>query len=173
MDPHEHLKFPTGRFDPGAERTAASRAAAIEMMTVFPRRLRDAVSGLTDAQLDAGYRPGGWAIRQIVHHLADSHSIGWIRFKLALTEDCPCVNPYDQDKFARLADAAIPVEASLHLLDGVHRRWSALLARLSEADFDRRVDVPLGRLSLDQLTHMYGWHAGHHLAHIRNAARSR
>jgi uncharacterized damage-inducible protein DinB len=129
--------------------------------------LRSAVAGLTPQQLDTPYRPNGWTVRQVVHHVPDSHLNSYVRFKLALTEDAPMITPYDQTLWAMLADAAAPVEASLALLEALHQRWARLLESMSEAEFARSFRHPeLGLVRLDQSLASYVWHGKHHVAHI-------
>ena len=166
MTIQDDSRYPIGHFDPT---TAAPslRATNIETLRQAPGRLRAAVSGLNDAQLDTPYREGGWTIRQVVHHLADSHANAYIRVKLALTEDWPTVKPYDEAAWARLADSREPIDGSLAMFDALHHRWLALLAPLSENDFQKGFNHPsLGRQSLDQTLAMYAWHSRHHTAHI-------
>ena len=161
------LSYPVGRFDPQATRTAETRRAAIEEIAALPAKMRNAVRGLSDAQLDTPYRPGGWTVRQLVHHVADSHMNGFIRTKLAVTEDNPTIKPYDQDAWSTLADTRLPIDGSLAILDAVHQRWTTVNRSLVEHDFARVFTHPeLGSLTLDRHTHLYGWHSRHHVAHI-------
>jgi hypothetical protein len=125
------------------------------------------VSGLNDSQLDTPYREGGWTVRQVVHHVADSHSVSLVRFKMALTADWPTIAPYDEAAWAKLADARLPVEVSLGLITGVHARWVALLESLTEEDFQKGFVHPeRGRLNLATALAIYEWHSRHHVAHI-------
>ena len=135
--------------------------------------MRDAVAGLSDAQLDTPYRPGGWTVRQLVHHVADSHMNGFIRAKLALTEDEPTIKPYDQDRWVELADSQMPVDVSLQLLDAVHARWSALYRSLEPEQHARTFFHPEtnAAFTLDQHLHLYAWHSRHHVAHIMSLRR--
>ncbi len=135
--------------------------------------MRDAVAGLSDHQLDTPYRPGGWTVRQLVHHVADSHMNGLIRVKLALTEDEPTIKPYDQDRWVELADSDLPVDVSLQLLDAVHARWSALYRTLEPEQFSRTFFHPETSAvsTLDQHLQLYAWHSRHHVAHIMNLRR--
>jgi hypothetical protein len=161
------LSYPVGRFDRHAPCTAESRRAAVDDIAALPARMREAVSGLTDAQLDTPYRPGGWTVRQLVHHVADSHMNGYIRTKLALTEDNPTIKPYDQDAWSTLPDSRLPISGSLSILDAVHERWTAVNRSLTESDVARTFVHPaLGQLALDRHIHLYGWHSRHHVAHI-------
>jgi len=127
------------------------------------------VAGLTDAQLDTPYRPGGWTVRQVVHHLADSHIHSYIRFKLAVTEDQPTIKPYDEARWAELKEArTAPVEVSLDLIDALHRRWVMLLENMTDADFKRAFHHPEnGIMPLEPTVEMYAWHGRHHVAHIQ------
>jgi len=161
------LRYPIGEFVRPASLSAAERAAALAVLSETPSKLRAAVSGLTEEQLDTPYRPDGWTVRQVVHHLPDSHLNSFIRFKLGLTEDCPTIGTYDEKAWAELPDAAGPIEVSLRLLEALHERWVGLLSALADADWERPIDHPeIGRLRLDQLLALYDWHARHHLAHI-------
>lgn len=161
------LSYPVGKFDRQAPRSAGSRRQAIEDIAAFPVRLREAVAGLTDPQLDTPYRPGGWTVRQLVHHVADSHMNGYFRLKLALTESSPTIKAYDQDQWASLPDSQLPIAVSLALVDGIHERWTTLWRSLADADFERTFQHPeLGALTLDVHVHLYGWHSRHHVAHI-------
>ena len=130
--------------------------------------MRNAVAGLNDGQLDTPYREGGWTLRQVVHHVADSHMNSYIRFRLALTEDEPTIKPYDEAVWANLIDAkTAPVAPSLSLLEGLHHRWAVLLRSLSETDVQRKFVHPeLGTLTVDQYISLYAWHGKHHAAHI-------
>ena len=147
--------------------TAAMRADAIAAITTLPKMMRDAVRGLSDAQLNTPYRPGGWTVRQVVHHVADSHINAFVRLKLALTEENPTVKPYDEKAFANLPDQRLPVDVSLSLLDGLHARWTAVLNTLTPEEFARPLYHPeIGAITVDYLVQTYGWHSRHHVAHI-------
>ncbi len=162
-------RYPIGPFVVPASLTPEERAAAIEQIAWAPAALRRAVQGLDDARLATPYRDGGWTVRQVVHHVPDSHLNAYVRFKLALTEDGPTIKPYDQDRWAQLADvAAVPVDVSLTLLAVLHVRWVALLRAMSGADFARGFVHPeMGRtLTLDHTLALYAWHGRHHTAHI-------
>jgi DinB family protein len=161
------LRYPIGKFDLLETLTSEERREHMEAIAATPARLYAAVSGLKPEQLDTPYRPGGWTVRQVAHHLPDSHMNAFIRFKLALTEDEPTIKPYREDRWAELADAKAPIEPSLALLENLHKRWVLLLRSLAPADFARKLRHPeLGLLTLDQTLAMYGWHGRHHVAHI-------
>jgi hypothetical protein len=161
------LRYPIGKFDRLETLTSEERREHMEAIAATPARLHAAVSGLKPEQLDTPYRPGGWTVRQVAHHLPDSHMNAFIRFKLALTEDEPTIKPYREDRWAELADAKAPIEPSLALLENLHKRWVLLLRSLAPADFARKLRHPeLGLLTLDQTLAMYGWHGRHHVAHI-------
>jgi uncharacterized damage-inducible protein DinB len=164
----QDLRFPTGKFQRPAELDAKARAEAIEIIAATPARLREAVRGLTNEQLETPYRPGGWTVRQVVHHVPDSHLNAYVRFKLALTEDAPTIKPYDEARWAELPDVStVPIATSLTLLDAVHERWLAILRAMKPDDFARLLVHPeTGRQRLDQVLALYAWHGPHHTAHI-------
>jgi len=164
----EEQKYPIGRFDPSIPLAASDRAALIASIAEAPGRLRQAVQGLDDAQLDTPYREGGWTVRQVVHHVPDSHMNAFIRLKWALTEDVPLIKTYDESAWARLPDARLtPVEVSLTLLAQLHERWVVLLRSLDERAYQRELQHPeWGRLSVGTLLRQYEWHGRHHVAHI-------
>lgn len=163
----EDLRFPIGRYSPLASSMPGIRAAHIQTLRALPDRLRQAVAELSDSQLDTPYREGGWTVRQVVHHLPDSHANCYIRHKLALTEDWPTIKPYDEAAWARLADSALAVDDSLSLLTALHSRWVGLLESMSETDFHKGYTHPeQGRQSLANVLAMYAWHSRHHTAHI-------
>jgi uncharacterized damage-inducible protein DinB len=164
----EDLQYPIGKFDMNAEANEERRAQLIEEIAQTPARLRRAVEGLSEEQLDKPYRPGGWTVRQVVHHVPDSHMNAYIRFKLALTEDAPLIKTYTEDRWAQLADTRLtPVAVSLALLDALHERWTTLLRSLSADDFARTFQHPeLGSISLSKVLALYSWHGKHHTAHI-------
>jgi uncharacterized damage-inducible protein DinB len=167
------LRYPIGRLDRRPTLTTAERRAAIDAMAAAPEALRAAVRGLTDEQLDTPYRPDGWTVRQLVHHVADSHLNAYTRFRLGLTEENPVIKPYDQDAWVALPDAALPVAVSLDLLDAVHARLVALLRATPDDSFSRTIQHPEnGPMTLDQLLGVYSWHGRHHTAHI-TALRAR
>ncbi len=161
------LRYPTGTFQFDPEVTPEKRARAITAIREAPAAVRAAVRDLRDAQLDTPYRPGGWTIRQVVHHLPESHMNAFVRFKLALTEANPTIKPYDEDAWSKLKDIASPIEPSLALLDALHQRWVTLLDRMEDADFRRPLVHPdSGPQTLDRMLQMYAWHGRHHVAHI-------
>ena len=166
--PDRALSYPIGEFDPSAPVTPAMRAPAIAEIAALPAHVRTAIEGLTDARLDTPYRPGGWTVRQLVHHIADSHMNGFIRIRLSLTEDTPTIKPYDEKLWANLPDMRLPVDASLKIIDGLHTRWAALYRTLAPQDFARSFFHPeMGRtLALETHLQMYAWHSRHHVAHI-------
>jgi hypothetical protein len=168
-------RYPIGPFSFDAPVAREDRPRQVEQIATLPAELRDALAGASPADLARPYRAGGWTVRQVVHHLADSHLNGYVRFKLALTEETPTVKPYDEARWAELGDvAATPVEVSLELLDALHRRWSALLRTLGDDDFARRYLHPQhGReIPLAVSLASYAWHGRHHTAHVRLAMGS-
>ncbi|HUI72037.1 MAG TPA: putative metal-dependent hydrolase [Spirochaetia bacterium] len=162
------LQYPIGKFTYDTHVTPEKRQACIRDFESLPRRLRDAVAGLTDQQLDTPYRDGGWTVRQLVHHLADSHMNGFIRSKLALVEESPVIKPYEQDDWVKTGDVSgLDVEPSLRLLDGLQVRWARFFEALAPAEFQRTFNHPeLGLQTLDMQLQHYGWHGRHHVSHI-------
>jgi hypothetical protein len=162
------IRYPIGKFEPKSPLTGAGREAMIGQIAEAPARLREAVRGLSEAQIDVPYREGGWTTRQIVHHLPDSHMNAYVRCKLAVTEQQPTIKPYVQPLWAELADArSAPVEVSLTLLEALHERWAIFLRSLRGDDFSRTMIHPeIGTISLDYILQMYAWHGRHHTAHI-------
>jgi hypothetical protein len=162
------LQYPIGKFLWGGAITDKQREESIAQIAQAPGQLRQAVAGLTQAQVDTPYRPGGWTVRQVVHHLPDSHMNTYVRFRLALTEDEPTIKPYDQERWAVLEDArTAPLELSLSLLECLHQRWVLLLRSLRPQDFARTFRHPeLGVVTLDKYLGMVAWHGRHHIAHI-------
>lgn len=160
-------RFPIGKFQRPAAFTAELRAENIANLRNLPAKLTEAASGLNDQQLDTPYRDGGWTVRQLVHHVADSHANAYIRFKLALTEANPTIKPYNEKEWAHLADSRLSVDVSLRLVAGIHTRWIALLESMNEADFERGFVHPdNGPQSLNVALAIYSWHSLHHTAHI-------
>jgi uncharacterized damage-inducible protein DinB len=162
------LRYPIGRMERKTSLTADERRAAIDAIAAAPARLRTAVNGLTDSQLDTPYRPEGWTVRQVVHHVADSHMNAYTRFRLALTEDNPTIKPYDEAAWAELPDMrAMPVWVSLDLLDRLHERLVFMLRATAPGAFARTLVHPEnGPMTLDALLGVYAWHGRHHTAHV-------
>ena len=164
------VRYPIGQYEPPAVFTPALLSKYIDEIEALPDLVRAAVSGMSVAQLTTSYRTGGWTVRQVVHHLADSHMNAYIRTKLTLTEDKPTVKPYVEDKWGELYDSRMaPVNLSLDLLEGLHKRWGILLRAMKPAEFERAFFHPeLKReILLNYLVGMYAWHGKHHLAHIK------
>lgn len=161
-------RYPIGKYEFPEEISSQQIDIWIQEIKDLPKQIRQALDGLTEQQLDLPYREGGWTIRQVVHHLADSHINSYTRFRLALTEDKPTIKTYDEQLWAELPDAKwAPVEVSLQLLESVHKRWGMLLDSLSSQDFKRCFLHPeLGEVSLDVNIGLYAWHGKHHMAHI-------
>lgn len=160
-------RFPIGKFR-RAEADVTDHAASIAVLAALPDNLRAAIAGINDAQLDTPYREGGWTVRQLVHHIADSHMNAYVRIRLALTEDWPTIKPYDEKLWAELPDArTAPIQPSLDLLTALHNRWTTLLRSLSEEQWQRGYTHPVnGRQSIAEATALYDWHSRHHVAHI-------
>lgn len=162
-------RYPVGPFRPsGRALDPDERKAHIDTIERHPVNMRAAVAGLGEAQLDTAYREGGWTVRQVVHHVVDSHLNSYIRFKLAVTEDGPTICTYDQDAWAQLPDArTAPIGGSLAILDSLHARWVAFLRELEPAQFGRTLHHPeIGEIDLDFLLELYGWHCRHHEGHV-------
>lgn len=162
------LQYPIGKFQWAGTASDEDRRRAIAAIAAAPAQIRAAVTGLTPRQLDTPYRPEGWTIRQVVHHVPDSHMNAYVRFKLALTEEQPTIKPYEEALWANLSDTkATPIETSLVLLETLHERWVTLLRSMSAADFARTLLHPeMGVLTLDRTLALYAWHGAHHAAHI-------
>ncbi len=171
----EQLQYPIGKFIKSDNYTPIDQENYIDVISSFPEKIKEAVTGLNDTQLDTPYRPGGWTIRQVVHHCADSHMNALIRFKLALTENNLVINPYKQDAWAGLSDCkSIPVEPSLSILEGVHERWRLLLESMHPEDFKKAYFHPEKErlVLLEEALASYAWHCNHHLAHILNCSNT-
>ena len=161
------LRYPVGRFTPPATITPDERTGAIATLAELPEQLRNTVDGLSSAELSTPYREGGWTVRQVVHHIADSHMNALIRVKLSLTEEWPTVKPYDEAAWAKLHDMSAPVEWSLELIESMHARWVMLLQSLNEEQWQRGYKHPeSGPTTVEVATLMYAWHSRHHVAHI-------
>ena len=161
-------QYPIGKFQRRGKISDQDRQAFIQQIEEAPAALWSAAVGLSDEQFDTPYRDGGWTVRQVIHHLADSHMNAFVRFKLAMTEDQPAVKTYNQERWAELPDAkTVPVVVSLNLFDSVHKRFVALLRSMSAADFARTMNHPeQGIVSLDFYLSLYAWHGRHHVAQI-------
>lgn len=166
------LRYPIGKFEwvppENDEQMAKRRAHSVDVLSKLPHNLGAAVEGLTAKQLDTPYRPEGWTVRQVVHHVPDSHLNAYIRFKLAMTEFEPVIKTYKEDLWAKLPDSEqTPIETSLRLLEALHERWVTLLHAMTPEDFARTLRHPeMGALSLDRMLALYAWHSTHHTAHI-------
>jgi DinB superfamily len=162
------LRYPIGKFERPENVSDDQRRQFIDQIAEAPARLSAAVAGLTPEQLATPYRPGGWMVGQLVHHIADSHMNAYVRFRLALTEDEPTVKTYEEARWAELADAkAPPIEPSLALVENLHKRWVMLLRSLTPVEWSRKFRHPeLGALSLNQNLALYAWHGRHHVTHI-------
>jgi uncharacterized damage-inducible protein DinB len=170
-DAQHDARYPIGKFSYSGPLNAAERAACLDDIAWLPAQLRAATGNLSDAALDTPYREGGWTVRQVVHHVADSHMQSYSRCKFALTESNPTIMAYNEAVWANLLDArTLPVATSLALLEGLHARWSTLLGSLQEADWQRTYMHPdNGSMTLDRTLALYAWHGRHHLAHIQGA----
>ena len=164
----ETLKYPIGRFKAPTTITEQQRREWIDELERLPASFENATSDLDVTQLDTPYRPGGWTVRQLVHHVADSHMNSYVRFRLALTEVDPLIKPYNEALWAELADArTMPIHVSLQLLKSLHARWVHLLLSFSDDDFKKTFRHPeMGGVPLDRALALYAWHGRHHLAHI-------
>ena len=164
----DDLRFPVGKFHHEGSVNDQQKQAFLDEIDQTPAKLRAAVAGLSDSQLDTPYRPDGWTVRQVVHHVPDSHLNSYVRFKLALTEDEPTIKTYAEDRWAELSDTkATPIEVSLVLLESLHHRWIRLLRSLTPDQWKRRFRHPeLGPMTLEKTLALYAWHGRHHVAHI-------
>ena len=163
----QDLRYPIGPSDTKTPLAAGERAQRIDAIAATPAQLRQAVSGLSDEQLDTPYRPGGWTVRQTVHHVADSPINAFTRFRLGLTEDNPTIKPYDEKAWSELADMRLPIDVSLRLLEALHERWAHLLRSVPASSFQRTIFHPEnGPMTLDALLSLYAWHGRHHAVHV-------
>src|SRR5580692_2166474 len=163
----DDLHYPVGKFHFPESISAEELAMLIDQIAETPARMRTALAGLSDPQLDTPYRPGGWTVRQVAHHVPDSHMNAFFRFKLALTENEPTVKTYEEQLWADLSDAKMPIEPSLALLENLHTRWVVLMKSFGEAEWKRRFVHPaLGPMTLEQTLALYAWHGRHHVAHV-------
>src|SRR5689334_6830825 len=162
------LRFPIGKFEFQGPLTFTQIQTLIDQIEKTPANLRSAIAGLSDQQLNTPYRPEGWTVRQVIHHMPDSHVNAYIRFKLALTEEEPTIRPYREERWAELPEAkSAPVEMSLAFLEALHKRWVVVLRDLKAKDFNKKFRHPeLGEVSLERNTGLYAWHGRHHVAHI-------
>jgi hypothetical protein len=162
------LSYPIGPFNWTQIVAPDQRSQLIDEIAAAPAKFREAARGLDDPQLDTPYRPDGWTVRQVIHHVADSHMTSFLRFRLALTEATPAINGYNEKEWAKLHDShTMPVEVSLQLLDGLHRRWVDMLRSMTGADFERSFrHSEKGLIRLDTNLALYAWHSRHHAAHI-------
>ncbi|MDQ7096644.1 putative metal-dependent hydrolase [Desulfosporosinus sp. PR] len=170
----DNLRYPIGQFKMSEDVSLDQVEKLIAQIEAVPQLLVDSVKDLKEEQLNSSYRPGGWTIRQVVHHIADSHMNGYIRFKLALTEDTPIIKSYNEALWAELEDArTLPVEVSLNLVETLHKRWAVLLRSLSSTELNRQFRHPEdGDLNIKKAIGLYAWHGNHHLAHITNYRKS-
>ncbi len=168
-------RYPIGKFTFEGTIDASQRDKWISEIASQPARLREAVAGLSDAQLDTPYREGGWSVRQVVHHVPDSHMNAYIRFKLAVTENNPTIKPYDEGAWANLADSSLPVDVSLRLLESLHARWVELLKNMTEADLEKTYFHPesMKTFVLAKVLGLYAWHGHHHIAHITDLRKQK
>jgi uncharacterized damage-inducible protein DinB len=169
-------RYPIGKFQwSGGTATAKERADRIAQIAACPADMRAAVRGLDDAQLDTPYRDGGWTVRQVVHHVPDSHINAYVRFKLGLTEDMPTIKPYEENSWAQLPDSrTAPIGMSLAILESVHARWVLVLQAMGDADFARKINHPeSGAQTLDRVLALYAWHGRHHVAHVTSLREQR
>ncbi len=167
-------RYPIGKFTFDGEITTAVIKSWVKEIEDLPRLLRAEVKNMNIEQLDTPYRPGGWTVRQVVHHLADSHMNAYIRFKLALTEENPTIKPYEEGKWAELPDSKLPINVSLDLLDALHKRLASLLNHLSPNDLKKTFIHPKsGEVSIGRNIGLYAWHGQHHLAHITSVSNKK
>jgi hypothetical protein len=166
----ELLKYPIGKFQKPQHISEKELVEAREYLSAFPQYLEDTIQAFSEGQLNTPYRPGGWTVAQVIHHLSDSHMNALMRFKLALTEDNPTIKPYDEAAWAKLIDYTLPVSASLPLIRGIHAKWVVILDSMSSVDLERTYFHPDNQVAvpLSEVTLMYQWHSSHHLAHIQH-----
>ena len=164
----EKLKYPIGKYAKPVEFTTELRQIFIETIANFPQNIKELTSQLTDSQLDTPYRPEGWTVRQLIHHCADSHMNAFIRFKLSLTEDKPTVKAYEEQLWAEQPDYFMPIDASLLIIDGLHKRWFTVLTNMTNQNFEAEYTHPQtgNKQNLNFMLGLYDWHCNHHLAHI-------
>jgi len=172
MTDHDPLRYPIGPFRPKPSLTPAEREELIHELAHFPADLRFLVQSLPEEKLDTPYRDGGWTVRQVVHHVPDSHLQGYVRCKLAATEDTPTIKTYEEAVWAEMGEArTAPVDTSLDLVEALHKRWALFLRALPDEDFGKTYRHPeLGEVSLDKTLQLYVWHGKHHLGHVKLVA---
>ena len=166
----ELLKYPIGKFLKPEKISGQNLKEASAYLGSYPQYLKDTVKDFSEDQLNTPYRPGGWTVKQVVHHVADSHMNALTRFKLALTEENPTIKPYDEAAWAKMPDYSLPIEVSLNLIDGIHFKWAVILESMTPFDFQKTYFHPESQSSapLSEITLMYQWHSQHHLAHIQH-----
>lgn len=166
----ELLKYPIGKFQKPEHVLEKHLKEAILYLRAFPTYLDETINDFSEEQLSTPYRPGGWTVRQLVHHLSDSHMNALMRFKLALTEETPTIKPYDEAALAKLTDYSLPVSVSVPLIRGIHEKWAIILEAMTGDDFERTYFHPESQafVPLSEATLMYQWHSMHHLAHIQH-----
>lgn len=164
----DELKYPIGQFNFSEEVIDVQIPGLVAHIEALPDLLLKSIGGLSEEQLNCSYRPEGWTIRQVIHHIADSHMNGYVRFRLALTEDCPTIKPYDEAQWAELEDAVnMPVDVSLRLVESLHKRWVRLIRSLTSTKLNSEFRHPdIGYVSLKKAISLYAWHGNHHLGHI-------
>jgi len=171
---NEQLRYPTGKFKPPVSYTNEDLRTWITTIKEFPGKLRHATMGLNEKQLDTPYRTGGWTLRQVVHHVADSHMNSLLRFKWALTEENPTIKPYEEADWALLSDYRMPVEPSLRIIEGLHQRWVSMLETFTEDEWNRTFVHPANgaTMQLKKALALYAWHSKHHLAHVTETVKT-
>lgn len=165
-------RYPMGKFSFSPFSDDAARQAAIADIRDLPKQLKAALTPFNGDKLDIPYREGGWTLRQLIHHVADSHMNAFLRFRWGLTEDKPTIKPYDEKAWALLPDSSLPIDASLAIIENVHHRWTVMMELTPTEDFARELIHPdNGPMSLDKLLQLYAWHGKHHVAHVANAPK--
>jgi len=166
----DELKYPIGQFDFAEKISDIHIPGLVAQIEALHDLLLKSIEGLSEEQLDCSYRPGGWTLKQVVHHIADSHLNGYVRFRLALTEDCPTIKPFEEARWAELEDARnMPIDVSLRLIESLHRRWVRLIRSLTSTQLDSKFHHPdMGNVSIKKAISLYAWHGNHHLGHINS-----
>lgn len=162
----DELKYPIGKFIYNPDEPVTKW---VDIIYKFPDHLNDVLKSMTEAQLDAPYRPDGWTGRQVIHHIADSHCHALIRFKWSLTEERPTIKPYLENEYAKLADYSLPIEPALTILSGVHNKWHFIMSKMEKSDWEKGYDHPQSNkfFSLKEAAALYAWHCMHHLGHVK------